>query len=96
MRCIAIIKKRGDYITLLLDGQADYDTVVAKGASRLRLPPEICSLVHMNGSKIVDDDIEDSYGCYPWTVGKYLASAYSKNSAYKLGIFCEECISSEV
>ena len=92
----SVLRKKGDYITILVDSRADYDTLVTKGANRLQLPPEKCCLVHMNGSKIADADIEDGFGHYSWAVGKYLATTYSKKSAYKLGIFCEECISSEV
>ena len=88
--------KKSAYLTLLVDPKADYDMVVTKGAQLLHLVPDKCSLCHANGSKIVDDDIEESNGCYPWSLGRYLRSRYSKNSAFKLGILCEEQSSSEV
>ena len=52
-----------------LDGQADFDTVVA---NLLQLPEEKLLLRSHELFKIVDDDIEDNYGRYPWTVGKHL------------------------
>ena len=90
------VVKKGDYLTLFVDPQADYDTVVRKGALLLHLVPERCNLCHANGSKIIEDDIEECDGLYPWSIGRYLRSRYAKTSTYKLGILCEERISSEV
>ena len=35
-------------------------------------------------------DMEESDGCHPWSIGRYLNSTYSKHSAFKLGILCED------
>ena len=93
-RCI--VRKKGDYVSLIVDPRANYNTVVARAAGLLHLSPEKCLLCHVNGSKIINDDMEGRDGSEPWSVGHYLHSTYSKNSAYKLGILLEDSTSSEV
>ena len=79
-----------NYVSLIIDPKAAYDTVVMKGANLLHLSPERCSLFHVSGCKIMNRDMEESDGCHPWSIGRYLNSTYSKHSAFKLGILCED------
>ena len=79
-----------DYTSLIIDPQADHKTVVSKAAHLLHLNPEKCSLFHLNGCKITDREMEDGDGIHPWCIGRYLRSIYAKNSAYKIGLLCED------
>ena len=89
-RSSIVRKKKQDYVSLIIDPDADHESVIEKAANLLHLCPEKCSLVHLNGCKIVDTEIVDSDGNYPWSIGHYLRTTYAKNSSYKIGILCEE------
>ena len=78
------------YISLVIDPQANYSTVVTKAAQLLRLDHGKCSLFHVNGCKIPAHAIEDNDGTHPWSIGRYLRSVYSKTTSFKLGLLCED------
>ena len=77
-------------MTLVIDPDADHDTVVKRGAMLLGLNPQHCSLVHMNGSKVGNCDIMEGDNTYLWTIGRYIGSTYAKSSSYKHGLFDED------
>ena len=75
-----------------LDGQADFDTVVAKGASLLQLPEEKCCFVHMNRLRLLIKTLNITMG----DIHGPLANTWPQltprilHIIYKLGILCEE------
>ena len=76
-----------DYIGVVVDPEA----VIRTAAELLDLNPEKCSLVHLNGCKVVDRPIVERNHKFHWSIGRYLRKTYSKTSSkYKLGLFCEE------
>ena len=80
-----------DYVSLIIDPDADYKAVIQRGAKLLKVNPRECTLVHVSGGSWVSDSpIVKGTSTYPWTIGRYLHSIYSKSSAFKLGLFCEE------
>lgn len=87
----AIVRNRKqDYISLCIDPDASHESVIEKASNLLQLRPEKCSLVHLNGCRIVDSDIIDNDGSHRWSIGRYLHTTYAKNSSYKIGILCED------
>ena len=58
-----------DYISLIIDAEADHESVIAKAANLLHLEPEKCSLVHLNGCRIMNSEIIDNDGSHGWSIG---------------------------
>ena len=86
--CIVRNRER-DYMSLIIDAEADHESVIAKVANLLYLKPENCSLVHLNGCRIMNSEIIDNDGSHGWLIGRYLRTTYAKNSSFKLGLLCE-------
>ena len=82
--------RKQDYISLVIDPDASHESVIEKAANLLQLRPEKCSLMHLNGCRIVDSEIIDNDGSHRWSIGRYLQKTYAKNSSYKIGILCED------
>ena len=78
-----------DSIALPMNPDADHDSVLEKGASAFGLNPTKCSLVQLSGSKITNDDTSGSGYSYQWSLGRYLKSAYSRPTTYRIGILYE-------
>ena len=54
----AIVRNRErDYVGLFVDPEADHNTVIITAAELLDLNPGKCSLVNLNGCKVVDRPI---------------------------------------
>ena len=88
-----IVKKSGDYMVVVINYEAEYNTVVEKAAKVLGLQAETCSLVHTNGSRIVNEVIVANGKRHTWCIGKYIESIYARTSAVRLGLFPEdECL----
>ena len=88
----AIVRNRErDYVGVFVDPEADHNTVIITAAELLDLNPEKCSLVNLNGCKVVDRPIVEGKQKFHWSIGRYLGQTYSKTSSkYKLGLFCED------
>ena len=87
------IEKIGDYVGMMVDFDANYENVVKKAADVLKLEAKQCSLVHANGTRIVDEEIINNNKRQPWSIGKYLQFVFTRATGVKLGIFHEdECI----
>ena len=87
----AIVRDRErDFVSLVIDPDADYRSVIERSAKLLKMNARDCSLVHINGSRVGNCPIAEGSHTYPWSIGRYLQSIYSKSSAFKLGLFCEE------
>ena len=86
-----IVRDRSrDFVTLVIDPDSDHATVVARGAELFHLNKEQCSLVHMNGSKVVDCKIVEGGQTYSWSIGRYMRRTYAKSSSFKLGMLQED------
>lgn len=57
-----------DFMALVINPEADYDTVIEKAASILGLNPAICSLVHLSGRKITQRNIIENGTSYRWSM----------------------------
>ena len=77
-------------MSLVIDPDANHETVIMRSAKLLNLNPQDCSLVHMNGSRVGNCAIVEGDHAYPWSIGRYIQSIYAKTSSFKLGVFCEE------
>ena len=87
----AIVRDRErDFMSLVIDPDAVHATVIARSAQLFKLPPQDCSLVHINGSRIANCALVEGDQTYTWTIGRYIRIIYSKTSSFKLGLFCEE------
>lgn len=62
------IVKIGDYCDVIVDPNDDHATVTSKAVRLLALEPEMCTLYHSSGVKVVDQDIVDDGQRYPWTI----------------------------
>ena len=83
------MSKKGDYVALVIDFEADYESFVNKAARMFPLEANKCSLVHTNGTYIVEGIVLNNKR-QPWCIGRYLQFAYARTSGVKLGIFHED------
>jgi tRNA A-37 threonylcarbamoyl transferase component Bud32 len=86
-----------DYVSLIIDPDANYRTVLDRSAKLLKMNLRDSGLVHVSGgTRVSDSPLVEGSQTYPWSIGRYLQSIYSKTSAFKLGLFCEEDSESDV
>ena len=72
MRNQIVRNKDSDYVALLMDPGADYATVVSKAAAAFRLNPPSCSVFHLSGCKVRDDQIVENGCSYRWSIRRYI------------------------
>ena len=78
-------------MSLVIDPDANYTTVIERSAVLLKMNPRGCSLVHVNGgTRVSESPLVEGSETYPWSIGRYIQSIYAKTSAFKLGLFCKE------
>ena len=67
----AIVRNRErDYVGVVIDPEADHNTVIRTATELLDLNPEKCSLVHLNGCKVVDRPIVERNHKFHWSIGR--------------------------
>ena len=77
-------------MAVVINYDAEYHTVIKKAAKVLGIKAKSCSLVHTNGSRIVDEYILVNERRRVWSIGKYLESVYARTSGVRLGLFPED------
>ena len=85
------MKKMNDYSELKFTGNENYSQCVCKVLDSLSIEiddsKEEACLFRLNGSKVLDEPIEDEDGIErSWMLARYLESVYQKQTQFKLGI----------
>ena len=64
-----------DYVSLIIDPDADYKAVIQRGAKLLKVNPRECTLVHVSGgSRVSDSPIIEGTRTHPWTIFQWRRS----------------------